>query len=421
MDRRSFFGQFLALFTGTAVAQVFNFATYPLLARIYTPADFGVLGTFIAASAIPGALACLRYELAIPLAPHSGRRAIVWLCFMLALAVACVATVLFATYWWWTGAANLGLFAPLLFVSVVATGVVNATTMFLMRNGSFGFASTGNVLRTAATVLVQLGLALVWPTPVGLVLGFAIGLVAQAVMGIAVAGRAHGLGRPRGRGMAAMLKRFRAQVCVDIPGSLLASVSINAIPFFLQSLYGVRAVGHFTLGQRIAVLPLQLFNDSLSQVFYQRAARAMEARGEFWSEFRFAALWSGAIGLGALAGLEFFARPVVALYLGPQWAIAGEILVIIAPMLAIRGVTMTLATSVFVIKRPSWLLWHNVASFSAIALAAVAALTASVGLLGFIGLLALLQGAEYGVFGLVLVGAAWRQRQRQLATRGAAI
>jgi lipopolysaccharide exporter len=253
MDRRQFFGQFLALFTGTALAQVFNLASYPLLARLYTPADFGVLGTFIAAAAIPGALACGRFELAIPLAVHSGRRAILWLCYALALGVALIATVLFALYWWWTAAPNLALFAPLLFIAVLLTGVVNATTMFLMRHESFRFASTGTVLRTAATVLVQLGFAFALRGSAGLVIGFCAGLVAQAVLGLAVATRQHGIGTPQRRGMVAMFQRFKPQVSVDIPGSVLASVSINAIPFFLQALYGIKAVGHFSLGQRVAV------------------------------------------------------------------------------------------------------------------------------------------------------------------------
>ncbi len=419
MDRRQFFGQFLALFSGTALAQAFNLASYPLLARLYTPAEFGVLGTFIAAAAIPGALACGRFELAIPLAAHSGRRAMLWLCFALSLGVALAATAVFALYWWWTAAPNLALFAPLLFIAVLLTGVVNATTMFLMRHESFRFASTGTVLRTAATVLVQLGFAFAVPGSAGLVIGFCAGLVAQALLGLAVATRQHGIGRPQRRGMAAMFQRFRPQVSVDIPGSVLASVSINAIPFFLQALYGIKAVGHFSLGQRVAVLPLQLFNDSLSQVFYQRAARAQEARGEFWTEFRFTALWSGAISLAMLAGLLLFARPVIAIYLGPQWELAGEILVILAPMLAVRSVTMSLATTVFVLKKPSWLLWHNVANVSAICLAAIIAWHRHNALLGFLELLALLQGMEYAAFGAVITRAVWLQRQARLGREAA--
>jgi len=409
LDRRQYFRQFLALFTGTAAAQVFNLASYPLLSRIYSPAEFGLFGTFIAASAIPGAIACGRFELAIATAPHSGRRAMLWLCWSIALMVALVATVLVSVYWWRTDTPALGLLAPLLFLAVVLTGVTNSATMYLMRHDSFRFASAGVVVRTATTVIVQVALALAWHSPSGLIVGFCCGLAVQATLAVWVSARGYGIGRPRAAAMLAMFRRFRAQVSVDIPGSLLAALSMNLIPFFLQFLYGIGAVGFYSLGQRIAILPLQLFNDSLSQVYFQRAARAREQRGEFWSEFRFTLLWSGLISVAILVGLVLLAKPVVAFYLGAKWDVAGTILVILAPMLAIRSVTMSLATTVFVLRRPAWLLYHNMASVAAMALAFGLAWGTGAGLQRFLGLLALLQGAEFAAFCAILGWAAHRQ------------
>lgn len=411
MDRRQYFGQFLALFSGTAAAQVFNFAAYPLLARLYTPAEFGLFGTFIAAAAIPAALACGRFELAIATAPSSGRQAVLWLCFAIALGVSTLATIGMGFYWWYVTAPLLAMVVPLLFITILLTGAANALTMFLMRHDSFRIASTGGVVRTAVTVLVQLGAVLVWRGPLGLIAGFALGLVAQSAFALAIVQSRHPIGRPRASHMRAMFRHYRAQVSVDIPGSLLAALSINLLPFLLQYLYGIGAVGFYSIGQRIAVLPLQLFNDALSQVFFQRAARARESRGEFWQEFRTTLLWSGLISFAMLAGLALLAEPVVAAYLGPKWKLAGTILVILAPMLAVRSVVMSLATTVFVLRRPVWLLWHNVASVVAIAGAFAGALATGAGMVAFLGLLAGLQGLEYAVFGTILAIAAWRNHQ----------
>ena len=90
-----------------------------------------------------------------------------------------------------------------------------------------------------------------------------------------------------------------------------------------------------------------------------------------------------------------------------------------APMLAVRSVTMSLATTVFVLKKPAWLLWHNVANVSAICLAAIIAWQRHAGLLGFLELLALLQGLEYAMFGAVIARAVWLQRQAQLGREAA--
>jgi lipopolysaccharide exporter len=409
MNRGQFSRQFLALFSGTILAQLFNLASYPILSRLYSPEDFGLFGTFIAASAIPGAIACGRFELAITTAPHAGRRAVLWLCFFIAFAVSVVSTVLISLWWWYAAVPSAVILALMLFLTVLLTGVTNATTMFLMRHDNFRFASVGVVLRTATTVLLQLGFAWVWPSPLGLIVGFCAGLAAQAAMGLIISSRSQGLGKPHTGQMRAMLRRFRGQVSVDLPGSLLAALSFNLIPFFLQFLYGIRAVGHFSVGQRIAVLPLQLFNDSLSQVFFQRAARAQEERGEFWQEFRFTLLASGLISLAMLLGMLFLARPVLAIYLGPGWDLAATILVIMAPMLAIRSVTMSLATTVFVLRRPEWLLFHNLAGVLAIAAAFGFAWATKASLTQFLLLLAVLQGAELLCFFAVIAIAARKQ------------
>jgi O-antigen/teichoic acid export membrane protein len=409
MNRGQFSKQFFTLFSGTMLAQLFNLASYPLLARLYTPTDFGLFGTFIAASAIPGAIACARFELAITTAPRGGRRATLWLCLCISLSMALSSTALISLWWWTANVPLLAILVPMFFLAVLLTGVTNATTMYLIRHESFRFASTGVVLRTAITVLLQLAFAYGWQSPAGLIVGFCTGLAAQAMMGMIISRRSFGIGRPRAQHMRAMFRRFRPQVSVDLPGSLIAALSFNLIPFFLQYLYGIRAVGFYSMGQRIAVLPLQLFNDSLSQVFFQRAARAQEDRGEFWQEYRFTLLASGGISLAMLLGMLFLAQPVLAIYLGRGWDMAATILIIMAPMLAIRSVTMSLATTVFVLRKPAWLLYHNIGGLVAIALAFAFAWRTTASLSEFLTLLAILQGSELLVFFGVMTAAARKQ------------
>lgn len=409
IDRRQYFQQFLVLFTGTSASQIFNFLSYPLLSRVYLPADFGYFGIFIAVSAIPGAIACGRFELAIVTAPHSGRRALLWLCWSLALIVSLFATMMVSLYWWRINMPDLGLLAPLLFTAILLTGVTNATTVYLIRHDAFRVASTSVVVRTATTVISQVSIALTWHSPIGLIIGFCLGLLVQALL-VVLSARKYCIGKHHIGQMRAMFRRYLFQVSVDIPGSVLAALTVNLIPFFLQFLYGADANGFYLLGQRIAALPLQLFNDSISQVYFQRAARAKDERGEFWREFRFTLLCSGLLSLGILAGLELLAKPVIVLFLGAKWEMAGTILVILAPMLAIRSVTMSLATTVFLLHRPAWLLYHNIASVIAISIALGIAWASGGGdLLSFLGLLALFQGVGYAGFLLILGFAARKE------------
>lgn len=62
-----FFKNVATLMTGTIAAQVFTVAVSPILTRIYTPADFGVLAIFTALNAVLAIIAAAQYETAIML------------------------------------------------------------------------------------------------------------------------------------------------------------------------------------------------------------------------------------------------------------------------------------------------------------------------------------------------------------------
>lgn len=78
----------VTLLTGTTVAQAIPVMISPILTRIYTPEDFGVLALFIAITSIFGSIANARYELAIVL-PEKDEDAvnIVALCILIAFSI----------------------------------------------------------------------------------------------------------------------------------------------------------------------------------------------------------------------------------------------------------------------------------------------------------------------------------------------
>ncbi|MEO5772690.1 MAG: oligosaccharide flippase family protein [Sphingomicrobium sp.] len=411
MNRREYFQHFMVLFTGTAAAQVANLLSYPFLARLYSPHDFGTFALFLAASAIPGAIACARFDLAVPTAPRAGRFAILWLCIVIAAGMGVASAIGGAVYWQFF-ATNPSMFMPLLLgLCVFLTGFCAAGSLYLMRHDRYRLSSFSMVVRTAVAVVIQIALAFAWPNAFSLILGFTLGITAQAV----VLGTSIFLhvspGRPRARPILAMARRFRRQVMVDIPSTLIAAVSLNLLTFILSNLYGQAVVGLYAIGNRIAVTPLQLFNDALSQVFFQKAARAQEEKGHFWNEMKFNLLTSGLLSLAVLIGIWIFARPFITFYLGSKWEAAADMLLILAPMLAVRSLCMSVATTVFVLRRPQWLLGHNVAGVLVLGLVYLIGLARELTVDQFLILASALLLVEYAAFAALLI---WAARARAL-------
>lgn len=400
------------LFSGSAAGQLVNLLSYPLLARLYSPSDFGGFAIFVAASAIPAAIACARFDLAIPTAPRHGRFAIVWLSYSAGIVIASAAGILGAAYWLSMGAHGALLLAVLLAFAVAITGFCNATNLFLMRHDRYRLTSVSVFTRTAAAVAAQLLFALVLRNSWGLILGYCLGLLCQAAMLVPSLARVMGRKRPRVRQMRAMVARYGRQVTADIPGTLVGAWALFAAPFIIQLLYGPSAVGFYSVGQRMAVIPLQLFNDSLSQIFFQKAARAQQERGTFWRETKFNLLVSAVLSFGILVPLVLLARPLIKIYLGAQWAPTATILIILAPMLAVRSLTMSIATTVYVIQKAHWLMLHNVATMVILVVSLGAAYATGASLETFLTILSVLSAIEYAVFGGLLVRAARTQPRR---------
>lgn len=408
MNRRQYLSHFSVLVSGTAAAQAANLLSYPLLARLYTPADFGGFAIFIAASAIPGAIACGRFDLAIPTAPRWGRHAILWLCIAISATVGIASVAGAALYWWWVGTATSRLMPLLLGLCVFLTGFTAALQLYLMRHDRYRMSSASLVVRTGGTVLVQIALAFMSRTSLSLAIGYSAGFAAQAIMLTATVWRVVPPSPLRLRPMRALFRRYRRQVGIDIPSTVIAALSQNLMTFLLLALFNNRVLGFYALGNRIAIVPLQLFNDALSQVFFQKAAQAQEERGSFWNEMKFNVLTSGLLSLAVLIGVWLFARPFITIFLGPRWAPSATILLILAPMLAMRGLCMSVATAVFVLRRPGWLFAHNIASGAMLLLAFGITRVFGLEVFGFFYWAAGLLFVEYLAFTLLLVAIAHR-------------
>ena len=418
MNWRQYFGPFAVLMTGSAFAQLINFAAYPLIGRLYSPSAFGMFALFLTICAVPGAIACGRFELVIPTVRHSARFAAYWLCIGISLAIALVAVAVAAGYSLIAGPSWNPMFVALFGVTIFLTGFCAASSLFLMRHNGYRMTSSAIVVRTAAAVGSQIGLAFVAPSALSLVVGFCVGLLAQAVT--LAANMPVGLLRRRAslRQMHAVFRRYRRQVSVDVPSTIVAVTTLNMMNVLLLSLYNAATVGVYSLANRIVIVPFQLFNDALSQVFFQKAARAEHENGTFWPEFRFNLFASAGLSIVVIVGIWLFARPFVSFYLGAKWNASAEILIVLAPMLALQGTTMSIATSVFVLKRVHWLLFHNLAMVAMHLIAYAFATIMDLALYDYLVTVAVLTGAEYAVFATCLAvivrnrdRAAWQERE----------
>jgi len=360
MNHRLYLQQVGVLFSATAIAQLINFLAYPLLSRTYDSLAFGYFSIFVSAASIVGPLACGRFDIVVQAAPHAQRFAALKLSTLISLPVAAVSAIGYSLYAPETQGMAGWLVALLFGTSVFLIGFTFSGTAFLIKHEAYRHNGMAIVSRSALTVIPQLLLFWLMPDARGLIIGFCVGVLAQAAV-IALGVRRLGLRRATRRQLGALARRFSQYPIYDVPSTFLSMFALYAANFFILNLYGAHEVGYFAFAFRLAALPMALLAGSLSEVFFQKAAKSYQVSGGYWRPLKFNLVVAGGLAVTILILTLILAHWAVAIYLGSRWAPVADVLVLLAPMMAARFVFITIHAAPLVTGRTGWLLAANAA------------------------------------------------------------
>lgn len=363
--RDNFTAHVLTLLSGTSLAQFLVILTAPILTRLYTPEDFGVLALFVSLNSIVGAVICGRYEMAIMLPREEEDAANL---FALALVVAIGLSVLALgviaafgqslaqmlhcpslSFWLW--------FLP---VGYLFAGLSMTLNYWHTRKKKYFGLAAARVSQSVGTVGVQTGAGLTATTGAG-------GLIAGELMGQAVGIGVLGLDLVRRDGkviwqslhpkkMGELAKNYHRFPAYDV-AAVLANTGSHFLPFLLlNQFFDAFVVGSFYLAYRVINWPLNLIGTSVSQVFYQK----YEEKRQESEKLKFLQQLIKILAILALlpALVLFISAPYLfQVIFGPQWLTAGEFVRILAPLLFIRFIVGPLSSVFWSEGRNAWFLF----------------------------------------------------------------
>lgn len=277
------FGRHVLLMgAGTAFVQALGVLAAPVLTRLYSPADFGVIAAFGAAAEIMVLLATLKLDLAVPIA-ESDEDAAGLLGLSLAAGAAFSALTLLAVAV--LPASVFALLSPderlyrfrWYFPLALLGGAAYATLLaWAIRRQRFGTISRSRATQSLASVGVQVagGLA-------GLgVLGLILGAVSNMASGLSILWRA-ARHDTAGRGLSLRPRRIwpLAQAywrfpAFSMPTALLNQTGRSAPTLLLSSLHGATTTGFYSMGLRVVGLPSALVSSAVGSVVLSTLADA---------------------------------------------------------------------------------------------------------------------------------------------------
>ncbi|HEV7368004.1 oligosaccharide flippase family protein [Arenibaculum sp.] len=302
LARAPFLRNVAVLASGTAVAQVLTILAYPILMRLFSPAQFGLFALFGAIVMTVTVVAGLRYELAIVIARTETEAAnLLALAMTMTLVMAAASGLAFAlggdALMAAFGTERLGWLLALLPVSIFAFGSYSVLSFWATRQQYYSRLSVSNVCRSVGVAAAQIGLGLARTGAAGLIVGQILGqLFAVGTLLGQILKRDWRRIRPQlsWREMRRAAWVHREFPIYNAPAGLLNSTTITVPSILLATLFGAGVAGLYWFAYRLLEMPMTLLGDATRRVFYQRATELSHSNRELGDLF---VRTSGALGL----------------------------------------------------------------------------------------------------------------------------
>lgn len=354
------------LMTGSLLAQGLAVLLTPLIARLYTPDDFGVFAIFTSVLSILSVVACWRFELAIVM-PESDDDAInlvalsLLASFVTGICLFLLAGLIGETIAKLLGSPRLAQWLWLLPLSVIASGSYQSLNYLATRRKQFKAVSASQVGQTGSNAVLQVCAGFAQTGPVGLIGSQLIGQCAANLILCRM-------------GMATLRGVFRVVSWADIrrlaglyrkyplfnTWPSLLNILASMLPvMFLSKVFGEETTGQFSLAMRVVTIPLTLVGASVAQVMLPRFARDRndcKATADLIEKTvsKLLLIAGGLFGLLLLSPLIF--TPIF----GSKWAVAGTFAQILAVSVAVKFVVSPVSVVLLTCNRQDILAYWQV-------------------------------------------------------------
>lgn len=364
--RSEFLKNAFTLSLGTTIAQIFPMLVYPILGRIFTPAEFGLLATLTSITAILIVLATGKYENGILVADSKQDAAnIIALVFLLSLIILILSFIILQVLkdqfgeWF-----NEPEFSKWLFIcplNAFAIIIFNCYNEWCVRNKYFSSLSWNKINNSAAITLSKVFLGFVKIFSNGLVVGDLIGRLISAVGCIwrmLLKDKTEFI-RISFKNIFVLAKRYIEYPKFTLPGQLIDTLNTQLPVLALTYYFLSKEVGYYSMAHAVLSVPALVISVAIRDVFRQRANEEWIKKGNC-TDIYIKTVKIMFVIVTPLSLILFFILPqLFSLVLGKNWQMAGIYARILIPNVAILFMFQVVA-ALFIIadKLKAYFVWN---------------------------------------------------------------
>lgn len=267
------------LASGTAGAQALAFFLMPIVTRIYTPENFGVLAIFATVLSLIVPLVTFRYSVAIPLPSNSG------LAFNLVSVCLCITLIISVTVggiFWLFGDMFFSLISMselspywwLLALGILGTGLYETFSSWAIREKEFKILARTKINQAFSGNLIKIGLGLLAFKPLGLLVGHVISQAAgfTTILWKSRKDLGEGLKWISKDRILFLMKYYSTFPKFQIGSRFLLAFAIQAPLLFMAKLFDSNVTGQLSLSLMVLAIPMQLVGQSVGKAYFAEIA-----------------------------------------------------------------------------------------------------------------------------------------------------
>jgi O-antigen/teichoic acid export membrane protein len=320
------------LVSGTVLAQVVPIALQPVLKRLYTPEDFGVLDIYLKTLGILFVVFALKYDMGVVL-PKNRVKALMILSLSVMSALTFCLISLLILFLFEQPILDLLQFPAkykfalyLLPFSTLFFSLFNSFNYLLIRDKKFYASSINKINRRATEGGIQIALAYVpMLKKAGLFIGDIIGNLIyflsaffQSIKTIKIDKRFFNF-----RLLLNVAKEYSDLPKYNIIPELLNTGFLAAISFLVLTKFNIEEVGYMELTQRILAIPSAFISFSAGQVLLQKITELVNDKKPITKEIKNVFYMLLAMAVPFVLVILLYANPIFSFAFGKEWEVSG--------------------------------------------------------------------------------------------------
>ncbi|WP_082890473.1 lipopolysaccharide biosynthesis protein [Halotalea alkalilenta] len=368
MSKNRLFKNILILFAGAGSAKIIVFAATPVLTRIYSPGQFGVLSLFVAVSMLVIPVATMRFPNALPL-PKNENVAVN----MAALSIIILFSVVFflGILFFLCGKiildalslSSLNDFIWLLLITVIAAGMYEILTGFCNRSRRFKVYAQTQIWQAILSSLIKIGLGVLGFLNAGLLIGHFFSQ-AGGVFTLYRAFRSDikkNIKRVSFVRIKYVFRRYIDFPLYRLPSQFLLVFSVQAPVLFSGIIFNESVTGQLGLALSTLSIPMSLLGTTTGQAFYGEIAKLGKGQPVMIRKIaKDVAIKMFLISIPPFVALFFFGPLLFSWVFGDSWNQAGVFASILSIYLLAQFISAPLVNVFNVFEKQALFLRINI-------------------------------------------------------------